>query len=101
MTIRKKSLDPAGNEPSFEKALQRLEKIVEQMESAELPIEEVLKQYEEGIELVKFCGQKLEEAEKKVEVLSKKKDGSPQLTSFQTETETEEQPDSPEQPSDE
>jgi len=85
MTTRKKGPEPATDGLSFEKALERLEKIVEQMESAELPLEEVLKRYEEGTELVRFCQQKLEEAEKKVEILSKKKDGSPQLRKFQVE----------------
>jgi exodeoxyribonuclease VII small subunit len=95
MTIRKKVSDPPGHELSFEMALERLEKIVEQMESAELPLEEVLKQYEEGTGLVKFCAQKLEEAEKKVELLSKKKDGSPRLTTFTTEAQPEPPSDSP------
>lgn len=87
MSTRKKSLEPVSGELSFEKALERLEKIVEQMESAELPLEEVLKRYEEGTELVKFCQDKLEEAEKKVEILSKKKDGSVTLKKFQVEDE--------------
>jgi exodeoxyribonuclease VII small subunit len=90
MTSRKKTTEPASNQPSFEKALERLEKIVEQMESAELPLEEVLKRYEEGTDLVRFCQQKLEEAEKKIEILAKKKDGSPQLKKFQVEDQPEE-----------
>lgn len=85
MSPRKKPTDSSTSEPSFEKALERLEKIVEQMESAELPLDEVLKRYEEGTQLVKFCSQKLEEAEKKVEILSKTKDGSPQLKKFRVE----------------
>jgi exodeoxyribonuclease VII small subunit len=87
VTPKRKSAELTPNQPSFEKALERLEKIVEQMESAELPLEEVLKRYEEGTELVKFCQQKLEEAEKKIEILAKKKDGSPQLKKFQVEDE--------------
>lgn len=83
MSARKKPADAPSSEPSFEKALERLEKIVEQMESAELPLEEVLKCYEEGTELVKFCQQKLEEAEKRIEILAKTKDGSPTLKKFQ------------------
>jgi len=89
MTNKKKSSEAVGSELSFEKALERLEKIVEQMESAELPLEEVLKRYEEGTELVKYCSQKLEEAEKKVEILAKKKDGSPQLKKFQVDEDAE------------
>jgi exodeoxyribonuclease VII small subunit len=87
MTTKKKSGEQAAGDLTFEKALERLEKIVEQMESAELPLDEVLKKYEEGTDLVKFCSTKLEEAEKKVEILTKKKDGSPQLKKFQVEDE--------------
>ena len=59
----------------FEQALERLEKIVAEMESAKLPLDDVLKQYEEGTRLVRFCAQKLEEAEKKIEILAKAKGG--------------------------
>jgi exodeoxyribonuclease VII small subunit len=71
------------NAPSFEQAIQRLEKIVAEMESADLPLEDILKRYEEGSRLVRFCGQKLEEAEKKIELLTKKSDGSVSLKPFQ------------------
>ncbi len=57
----------------FEEALVSLEKIVEEMESAELPLEEVLQKYEKGIELTRFCTDKLAEAEEKIEFLSQKK----------------------------
>jgi exodeoxyribonuclease VII small subunit len=69
--------------PSFEQAIQRLEKIVAEMEGAELPLEDVLKKYEEGTRLVQFCSQKLEEAEKKIEVLTKKSNGATELKPFQ------------------
>jgi len=68
---------------SFEQAIQRLEKIVADMEGAELPLEDVLKRYEEGTRLVRFCGQKLDEAEKKIEILQKKADGSAKLEPFE------------------
>jgi exodeoxyribonuclease VII small subunit len=74
---------PEANGPSFEQAIQRLEKIVADMESAELPLEDVLKKYEEGTRLVRFCAQKLDEAEKKIELLTKKADGSPKLEPFE------------------
>ena len=74
--------------PSFEKAIQRLEQIVADMERAELPLEDVLKKYEEGTRLVRFCSQKLEEAEKKIELLTKKADGSATLKPFTGEEET-------------
>jgi exodeoxyribonuclease VII small subunit len=73
---------PEANGPSFEQAIQRLEKIVADMESAELPLEDVLKKYEEGTRLVRFCAQKLDEAEKKIELLTKRADGSAKLEPF-------------------
>ena len=79
-----------SKEPSFEQAIQRLEKIVAEMEGAELPLEDILKKYEEGSRLVRFCSQKLEEAEKKIELLTKKSDGSVSLKPFQPEDEPEE-----------
>jgi exodeoxyribonuclease VII small subunit len=74
--------------PSFEQAIQRLEQIVADMERAELPLEDVLKKYEEGTRLVRFCSQKLEEAEKKIELLTEKADGSATLKPFTGEEET-------------
>ena len=68
---------------SFEQAIQRLEKIVADMEGAELPLEDVLKRYEEGTRLVRFCAQKLDEAEQKIEILQKKADGSARLEPFE------------------
>lgn len=59
----------------FEDALNKLEKIVSKLEDGEIPLEESLKLFEEGIRLSRFCNQKLDEAEKKVEILLKGKDG--------------------------
>jgi exodeoxyribonuclease VII small subunit len=74
--------------PTFEQAIQRLERIVAEMEAAELPLEDVLKKYEEGTRLVQFCSQKLEEAEKKIELLTKKADGTVKLQRFRVEQQT-------------
>ena len=95
MKTRKKNADkiPAANGPSFEHAIQRLERIVADMEGAELPLEDVLKKYEEGTQLVRFCSQKLNEAEKKIELLSKKADGSVELKPFDVEEEAAEEDD--------
>jgi len=59
----------------FEDALNKLEKIVSKLEEGDIPLEESLKLFEEGIRLSRFCNQKLDEAEKKVEILLKGKDG--------------------------
>lgn len=59
----------------FEDALKKLEKVVSKLEEGNIPLEESLKLFEEGIRLSRFCNQKLEEAEKKVEILLKNKGG--------------------------
>ena len=68
-------LSPAadsGNAPKkFEELLARLEEIVADMESADMPLEKLLASYEEGMRLVKSCGERLADAEQKVEILSR------------------------------
>jgi exodeoxyribonuclease VII small subunit len=62
----------AGEEPkeSFETALGRLEQIVSSLEKGDLSLEDSLKLYEEGIARARFCQERLQEAESKIEVLS-------------------------------
>jgi exodeoxyribonuclease VII small subunit len=63
-------------ELSFEKAMERLEALVEALEGENVPIEEALKHFEEGMELVGVCEKKLHEVRKRVEqILEKKGDG--------------------------
>jgi exodeoxyribonuclease VII small subunit len=57
--------------PKFEECLQRLEKIVDQLEKGEIPLEQALKLFEEGIALSNNCRRELEDAEGKVEILLK------------------------------
>lgn len=57
--------------PKFEAALQRLDQIVQRLEKGDLPLEESLVLYEEGIRLSKLCHAKLEEAEGRIEMLMK------------------------------
>jgi exodeoxyribonuclease VII small subunit len=61
---------------SFEKALEQLEQIVHEMESGSLPLEIALKKFEDGIKLSRFCSQKLEETEKRINLLIENDDGS-------------------------
>ena len=72
-------------EIKFEDAMKRLEKIVEELESANLSLDESLKKYEEGVELSQFCTKKLNEAQKKVQVLSKKSSGVLEAADFEEE----------------
>ena len=60
----------------FETALARLEKIVQELEQGDLPLEQSLKLFEEGIKLSRMCNARLEEAERRVEVLLKDKSGT-------------------------
>ena len=71
---RKESADK-----KFESALEELEEVVEQLESGELSLEDSLSAFEKGVGLVRFCNQKLNEVEKKIEMLVKDKEGKLQL----------------------
>ncbi|MGD0735627.1 MAG: exodeoxyribonuclease VII small subunit [Terracidiphilus sp.] len=62
--------------PSFEESLKKLETIVEKLEQGDLPLEESLKLFEEGVGLSATCKQELEAAEGKVQILIKQRDGS-------------------------
>jgi exodeoxyribonuclease VII small subunit len=59
----------------FEKALERLEAIIEKMESGKLQLDEMMKYFEEGSALSSICEKKLKELEKKIEVLVKDEQG--------------------------
>jgi len=62
--------------PSFEDSLKKLEEIVAQMERGDLPLEESVKLFEEGTRLSAECRKQLDEAEGKIEILVKQRDGS-------------------------
>jgi exodeoxyribonuclease VII small subunit len=61
----------------FEEALSRLEGIVKELERGELSLESSLARYEQGVRLAKFCSRKLDEAEKRIEVLQVNEAGEP------------------------
>ncbi len=65
--------------------MDRLEHIVEQMESENLPLEDLLKRYEEGIQLVKVCEEKLKSAEQRIEIITRNAAGEAQLAEFEPE----------------
>ncbi len=62
------------NSPNFEETLRELESLVEQMEQGELSLEESVKAFERGIELTRACQKALDDAEQKVEILTRKGD---------------------------
>jgi exodeoxyribonuclease VII small subunit len=70
-------------EKKFEGAMSELEEIVRALEGGDLPLEEALKAFEKGMELVKFCSRKLEEAEKKVTMLVQDKNGEMRHVPFE------------------
>ena len=64
---------------SFEDSLNRLEKIVESLEQGQVPLDEALNLYEEGIQLSKACAEKLKAAEMRIKKLAKNADGQFEL----------------------
>lgn len=54
---------------TFEQSMKQLEQIVTELESGELPLEQAIKKFEEGMELSRFCAQKLEETERRITLL--------------------------------
>jgi exodeoxyribonuclease VII small subunit len=69
----------------FEKSFQQLEKIVQRLEGEELPLDDALQLFEEGIRLSRFCNQKLEEVEKKIELILADSKGQPRIEEFEGE----------------
>jgi len=65
----------AAKELKFETALGRLEEIVKKMEDGEMPLEDSLKLFEEGVKLSRICDQKLQAAERRIEILLKDQEG--------------------------
>ncbi len=63
-------------EKNFEAALARLEEIVKRLEKGDLPLEQSLKLFEEGVKLSRVCNKRIEEVERKVEILLKDKTGT-------------------------
>lgn len=66
----------SGSEPTFEETLRRLEEIVNQLEEGDVPLEESLRLYEEGIGLSRICAQRLAQSEVQLKRLGKDLEGS-------------------------
>lgn len=69
----------------FETSLKKLEEVVRRLEGGALSLDESLKAFEEGVKYAAFCSKKLDEAERRVEVLLKRKDGSFERKPFEEE----------------
>jgi len=79
MAEQKKKPD---EELPFEAAMERLEKIVDQMEGEKLPLDQLLAKYEEGVKLVAQCNDKLDAAAKRVKVVARDRLGNEVLEEF-------------------
>jgi exodeoxyribonuclease VII small subunit len=74
---------PPATELNFEKAMGRLEAIVEQMETGKLPLEDLIVRYEEGMNLVKICQERLTSAEQKIEIIARNSAGKAIVKDFE------------------
>lgn len=85
---------PKKTEPplNFEGAMDRLEEIVEQMESGKMMLEELIVRYEEGMKLVKICQERLASAEQRIEIITRNNAGKPVVRNFEPVPEKEESP---------
>jgi exodeoxyribonuclease VII small subunit len=64
------------SEPTFEEALGQLESLVARLEGGDLPLEEALRTFEEGVRLARLCAARLEDAEQRVRLLTQAPDGT-------------------------
>lgn len=71
---------------TFEQSLKQLEKIVEELESGELPLEKALQKFEEGIKLSRSCSSQLDEIERKITILLRNQAGDVSEQPFITKT---------------
>jgi len=76
-------MSKASKPPDFETALKELEGIVEQLENGDLPLERALELFERGVKLSRECQKRLEEAERKVEILIKNANGDYEIHPFE------------------
>lgn len=69
---------------NFEQAMSRLEEIVEKMESGDLALEDLIVRYEEGMQLVKVCQDRLASAEERIEMITRNSAGKPVVKEFES-----------------
>ena len=73
------------NPPTLETAMQRVSEIVASMEGVDLPLEKLIESYEEGTALVKMCQEKLDAAEKRIQLIARNARGEVSLEEFDAE----------------
>ena len=67
---------------SIEEAMERLETLVREMETGQLPLEKLISSYEEGVKLASLCQEKLDAAAKKIQIIAKNASGQTRLEEF-------------------
>jgi exodeoxyribonuclease VII small subunit len=75
----------AEKQKTFEASLQELERIVRNLENGDLSLEESLKLFEDGVKISRQCQERLNQAERRIEILMKDTDGNPTLEVIKTE----------------
>jgi len=75
----------------FEKALKKLEQIVQELESGDLPLEKAIDKFEEGVQLSKFCSNILDETEKRITILMQDAEGNVFEKPFRSENDKEDE----------
>jgi len=83
---------PAESGAAFEDALGQLEELVREMESDQIPLEALIRKYEEGTRLYRVCEERLDEARGRIEILRKQRNGEAVLEPFEGGEETSDAP---------
>lgn len=73
-----------NNSPNFESSLEQLERIVRQLEQGDLPLEKSLELFEQGVILSRACQERLNEAERRIEILTRDNQGRPTTRPFES-----------------
>jgi exodeoxyribonuclease VII small subunit len=77
-------MPPETNNPqNFETSLEELERIVRELERGDLPLEKSLELFEQGVKLSRACQERLSEAERRIEILTRDNHGRPTVRPFQ------------------
>jgi exodeoxyribonuclease VII small subunit len=76
-----------NNSQNFETSLEELERIVRELERGDLPLEKSLELFEQGVKLSRACQERLNEAERRIEILTRDNQGRPAIRPFDAESE--------------
>ena len=79
------------NPQTFETSLEELERIVRELERGDLPLEKSLELFEQGVKLSRACQERLNEAERRIEILTRDSQGRATVSEFESDDESEEE----------